>query len=45
MFGFGGDRAVGEPVEDAAADRRVGLAELVVGLGQPVVGHLPDLRA
>ena len=30
------DRAVLDAVEDPAGDRRVGLAEPVVGLGQPV---------
>ena len=39
MFGLGDDGAVGEAVQDAAAHRRVGLGELVVGLLQAVLGH------
>jgi hypothetical protein len=35
------DRAVRDAIEDAPRDRRVRLAELVVGLGQAVVLHAP----
>ena len=37
MFGLGVIVAVRDAVEDAPGDRRVRLAELVVGLGQAVV--------
>jgi hypothetical protein len=35
MFGLGAIVAVRDAVEDRARDRRVGLAEAVVGLGRP----------
>ena len=36
MFGLRRDRAVPDAVQDAPGDRRVRLAEAVVGLGQAV---------
>ena len=45
MFGLGTIVAVGDAVEDAARDRRVGLAELVVGLGQAVARRAADRSA
>ena len=42
---LGRDRAVGQPVEDPARDRRVRLAELVVGLLEAVVLHPADRLA
>ncbi|HEX4687006.1 MAG TPA: hypothetical protein VH228_09490 [Nocardioides sp.] len=40
--GLDRDVAVAEPAEQVVADRRVGLEDVVVGLGKAVVGHLPD---
>jgi hypothetical protein len=40
--GLGGDVAVAEPRQQLRGDRRVCLEQLVVGLGQSVVGHLAD---
>ncbi len=45
MFGLGVIVAVRDAVEDAARDGRVGLAELVVGLGQAVALGVADVRA
>ena len=45
MFGLGVIVAVRDAVEDASGDRRVGLAEAVVGLGQPVALHVADVQA
>ena len=42
MFGFARDRAVRHPREDVVGDRRVGVAEAVVGLRQPVALHVAE---
>ena len=45
MFGFTVDVAVADPRQQVGGDRRVRLGELVVGLGQPVVGRVARSRS